>query len=91
MAKMLSVKEVSARTGASEATVRAWIRDRLLAHFRLGAKGRRGKIAVAAEDLERLLDSFRVAAAPSNVPANVPEPKPVPTAHKPVLKHLRLK
>jgi excisionase family DNA binding protein len=83
----LSVKEAAARAGVSEATVRSWIRDSMLAHFRLGAKGRRGKILVAAQDLDDLLASFRVVAAP----ANEPQRKPVPAARKPVLKHLKLK
>lgn len=91
MPDFLTIKEAAARARVSEPTVRGWVRDRLLAHFRLGAKGRRGKIAIAAEDLERLLDSFRVAAAPVNVPANEPVPKPVEAARKTVLKHLKLK
>ncbi len=91
MTTFFSVKDVSARTGASEAIVRGWIRDRLLAHFRLGAKGRRGKIAIAAEDLDGLLASFRVVAARPNEPANESVPKPVPAARKPALKHLKLK
>lgn len=91
MGKLLTVKEVSARTGASEAIVRGWIRDRLLAHYRLGGKGRRGKIAVAAEDLDRLLVSFRVAASSPHEAASEPVTKPLSTSPKPVLKHLRLK
>ena len=91
MTKMLSVKEVAGRTGVSEAIVRGWIRDGLLPHYRLGAKGRRGKIAVAAEDLDSLLVSFRVAASSPHEAASKPVTKPLPTSPKPVLKHLRLK
>ncbi len=92
MTTLLSVKEAAARARVSEATVRGWVRDRLLAHFRLGAKGRRGKVVIASEDLDGLLASFRVVAAPlQNEPANKPVPKPVPATRKQALRHLRLK
>lgn len=86
MSQFFSVKEVAGRTGVSEAIVRGWIRDGLLPHYRLGAKGRRGKIAVAAEDLDSLLASFRVDLKPAPKPAV----KPSPVSRKPVLKHIRL-
>jgi excisionase family DNA binding protein len=91
MTTLLTVKEAAARARVSEPIVRGWIRDGLLPHYRLGAKGRRGKIAVAAEDLDSLLASFRVAAVPTKVTRNATTPKPLPTSPKPVLKHLRLK
>jgi excisionase family DNA binding protein len=91
MPDFLTVKEAAARARVSEPIVRGWVRDRLLAHFRLGARGRRGKIAIAAEDLDGLLASFRVVAASANEPASKPGPTSVPAARrKPVLKHLRL-
>lgn len=57
---MLSVKEVAQRVKVSEAIVRAWITSGKLPHYRLGAPGRRGKIAVKPEDLETFLASCRV-------------------------------
>ena len=81
---MLTVKEAAERACVSESLVRGWVRDGSLPHFRLGAKGRRGKIAIAPEDLDGLLASFKV---------TQPQPAPVkaPAPRKPVLKHLRLR
>lgn len=86
MNAFLTVKEAAARGRVSERLVRGWLQDGLLPHFRLGAKGRRGKIAIAPEDLERLLASFRVE------PKREEEPAAKPTSARPrsVLKHLRL-
>jgi len=83
MNAFLTVKEAAARGRVSERLVRGWLRDGLLPHFRLGAKGRRGKIAIAVEDLERLLASFRVE------PTSTPTAKPAPALRRPELKHLR--
>lgn len=57
---MLTVKQVAERLGVSESLVRCWIRDRALPHYRVGAKGKRGKIVVAQEDLDEFLALFRV-------------------------------
>jgi excisionase family DNA binding protein len=85
MTTMLTIKEAAARARVSESLVRGWVRDGSLAHFRLGAKGRRGKIAIAAEDLDGLLASFRV------VVVRTQQPERKPAQRQPVLKHLRLK
>lgn len=85
MTTLLTIKEAADRARVSESLVRGWVRDGSLAHFRLGAKGRRGKIAIAAEDLDGLLASFRV------VVVVEPQRKPAQAARQPVLKHLRLK
>lgn len=55
---MLSVKECAKRAGVCESVVRGWIKAGQLAHYRLGL--RRGKIVVAAADLDALLATFRV-------------------------------
>lgn len=87
MTSWLSVKEAAARAGVSESIVRGWLRDGSLAHYRLGAKGRRGKIAISVEDLDGLLASFRVVTPQ----VNESQRQPAPPARKPILKHLRLK
>ena len=87
MTTFMTIKEVAARARVSESIVRGWVRDGSLPHFRLGATGRRGKIVIAVEDLDGLLASFRVVAAPGSEPG----PKPVPATRKPSLKHLKLK
>src|SRR6185312_9948945 len=60
---MLTVKQVAERLGVSESLVRSWIRDRALPHYRVGAKGRRGKIVVAQEDLDQFLALLRISAS----------------------------
>lgn len=76
---MLTVLQAAERAGVSEALVRAWVADGSLPHYRLGRKGSRGKIMIAAADLDGLLSGFKVE-------ASVPRPKPVKPAP---LKHLR--
>lgn len=56
---MLSVKAAAARAGVSAALVYTWVSSGLLAHYRLGANGHRGKIAISEADLEALLASMR--------------------------------
>ena len=85
MTTTLTIKEAAARARVSETLVRGWVRDGSLPHFRLGAKGKRGKIAIAPEDLDALMASFRVVAV------SVQRPERKPAARQPVLKHLRLK
>lgn len=75
----LTVKQ-AAKLGVSESLIRSWIADGLLPHYRVGAKGRRGRILIDPADLTELLASFRVAGARPAKPAPV---KPVR------LKHLR--
>lgn len=68
---MLTVREAAGRTGVSDGLVRAWVKAGELPHYRLGAKGRRGKIAIATDDLDAFLAARRVEAAPPR-----PERKP---------------
>lgn len=70
------------RSCVSEGTVRGWVRDRLLPHLRVGAKGKRGKILIEAADLESLLDTFKVGRPD---PGQRPAPPP-----RSAFKHLRL-
>ncbi len=67
--KLLSVAEVAQRAGVSQGLVRAWVHSGDLAHYRLGARGKRGKIAVAEADLEAFLQARRVSVTPPSPPA----------------------
>ena len=79
---MLSVKAAAGRAGVSEGLVRRWVADGSLPHYRLGAKGKRGKIAIAEADLDALLATLKVAGQ-----GGCPRPRPA----KPIrLKHLRM-
>lgn len=73
---MLTVKQAAARACVSESLIYAWCADGTLPHLRVGRKGKRGHIRIAAEDLEGVLANFKVSGPPS------------PTA--PILKHLHL-
>lgn len=77
---MLTVREAAARAEVSESIVRGWIKDGL-AHFRLGAKGKRGRIKIAVEDLDGWLAAFRVEKGGT---------KPARRALAAALKHLKL-
>ena len=59
---MLSVKDAAARAGVSESLVYEWCDSRRLPHYRLGGKGKRGKIGISPSDLDAFLDSCRVEA-----------------------------
>ncbi len=56
---MLSVKMAAARAGVSPALVYVWIESGMLAHYRLGSKGSRGRIRIAEADLDVFLASMR--------------------------------
>ncbi|MDB5306070.1 MAG: hypothetical protein JWO38_272 [Gemmataceae bacterium] len=52
----LTVKAAAARVGVSEGLIRKKIADGVIPHFRLGPKGKRGKIVIAPADLDGLPD-----------------------------------
>ena len=64
MDKLLNVSQVAERAGVSGWLVRAWIRGGELPHYRLGKRGKRGRISIDPADLERFLRSRRVETAP---------------------------
>jgi excisionase family DNA binding protein len=74
----LSVRQAAKRLGSCDQQVYGLCRDGRLAHYRIGAAGKRGKIVIAEEDLEAYLESVRVASR--DPPANTPV----------VLRHLKL-
>lgn len=77
---MLSVAEAAAHATVSEGLIRRWLKEGL-PHYRLGAGGRRGKIAIRVEELDGWLAAFKVEKRPS-------VPSPVPAKSR--FKHLRL-
>ena len=80
---MLTVRQVAERANVCERVVRGWVKDGLLHPYRVGSKGKRGKVLIRDSDLEALLESFRVADRPGPPARNV--------SSKPLkLKHLTL-
>jgi excisionase family DNA binding protein len=79
----LSIKQAAARAGVSAALVYGWVGDGLVPYYRLGGKGRRGKILIDDADLDAFLASRRVGPAAAGSAAPAPRP-PVR------LRHLRL-
>jgi len=80
----LTVAEAAAHATVSEGLIRQWVKEGTLPHFRLGAKGKRGKIMIAVEDLDGLLVSFKVSHQPKSGPVKAPAPR------RTSFKHLRL-
>ncbi len=64
----LTVAQVAAQLAVSESLVRRWVYEQSLPAVRLGAKGHRGTVRVAATDLAAFLAARRTA-----------EPEPQPT------------
>ena len=59
MAK-LTPKQAATRAGVSASLIYQLCAERRLKHFRVGGEGRRGKLLIDDEDLDRFLDSCRV-------------------------------
>lgn len=78
---MLTVKAAAERACVCESIVRGWCASGQLPHFRLGAKGRRGKIMILPDDLDGLLAAFKVSSPP---------PKPAAKADTSGFRHLRV-
>jgi excisionase family DNA binding protein len=58
----ITIRKAAERAGVSVALVYAWCEERRLSHFRLGAKGKRGKILIEEADLDAFLRECRVEA-----------------------------
>jgi excisionase family DNA binding protein len=61
---MLTVKQVAARLRISPSLVYSWCEDQLLPHYRMGGKGKRGKILVEEAALDAFLQSRKVESRP---------------------------
>jgi excisionase family DNA binding protein len=59
MAK-LTVKEAGEHAGVSQALIYQWCHEQRLPHYRFGTEGKRGKILVDPEDLDRFMQECRV-------------------------------
>lgn len=57
---MLTVKQAAEHLGVSPAMVYQWCGEGVLAHYRLGGQGRRGKVLIAEPDLAAFLESRKV-------------------------------
>jgi len=68
MGKFLSVTEAAERIGVSESLVYQWVEERRIPHYRLGGKGKRGKVMIAEADLSAFLASCRQEAKPEIPP-----------------------
>lgn len=66
---LLDPKAAAARACVSVSLIYRWCAEGTLPHLRVGARGRRGKILVAAADLDALLASCRVGGGLHAVPA----------------------
>jgi len=79
----MTVKEAAGRAAVSEALIYAWCADGTLPHTRVGRRGKRGHIRIAAEDLDGVLAAFRVGGRPP--------PPAAPAVTPPRPRHIRLK
>jgi len=61
---MLTVKQVAARLRISPSLVYSWCEDQLLPHYRMGGKGKRGKILIEEAVLDAFLQSRKVESRP---------------------------
>jgi len=61
---VLTIRQAALKACVCESVVRGWVRDGRLAHYRLGGRGKAGKILIAAEDLDGRLANFKVGARP---------------------------
>ena len=61
---MLTIKEVSERLRVSTSLVYSWCEDQLLPHYRMGGKGKRGKILIEETALDAFLQSRKVEGRP---------------------------
>ncbi len=56
----LTPKQAAHAAGVSLSLIYEWCDERRLPHYRLGGRGKRGKILIALDDLQRFLESCRV-------------------------------
>jgi excisionase family DNA binding protein len=61
---MLSVKQAAAAKGLSTQLIYLWCEERRLPHYRLGGRGRRGRILIDPADLDALMQTLKVTPSP---------------------------
>ncbi len=57
---MLTVKQAAAKLGISASLVYGWCDQQVLPHYRMGGKGKRGKIVIEETALDAFLKSRKV-------------------------------
>jgi excisionase family DNA binding protein len=66
---MLTVRQVAMKLGISPSLVYAWCDEHRLEHYRLGGKGKRGKILIEEEELRRFIQDCKVEGDADGAPA----------------------
>jgi excisionase family DNA binding protein len=61
---MLTVKQVAERLRVSASLVYSWCEEHLLPHYRMGGKGKRGKILIEKAALDAFLQNCKVESKP---------------------------
>lgn len=60
--KLLTPAEAAEKAGISQSLICQLCDERRIAHYRVGGKGKRGKILISASDLNRFLEENRIEA-----------------------------
>ena len=55
----LTPKQAAERAGVSTSLIYTWCAEQRLAHYRIGAEGKRGRILIDPADLDRLIAECR--------------------------------
>ena len=61
---MMTVKQTAEMKGVSAQLIYLWCEEQRLAHYRLGGRGRRGRILIDPADFDAFLKTLRVAPRP---------------------------
>ncbi len=81
----LSAKQAAKVAGVSLSMIYQWTTiEKRLPHFRMGGKGKRGKLVIESDDLDVFLATLKVEGGDS------PPPSPKPKQPTPLSRHLRL-
>lgn len=59
MQKKLTARQAAERAGVSLSLVYLLCEERRLPHYRIGSEGKRGRILIDAEDLDRFIEACR--------------------------------
>ena len=82
---LLNVLEAAERAKVSESLIRRWTTvEKRLPHFRLGGRGKRGKLVIDSSDLDSFLDTLKVTGGECFIAS------PPPTL-TPSFRHVRVK
>jgi excisionase family DNA binding protein len=65
---MMTVKQVATRLRVSASLVYSWCEDHTLPHYRMGGKGKRGKILIEEAVLDAFMQSRKVEGGEGDCP-----------------------